>query len=97
MKYNGEMILELFAASNVLSILEVGMLSVLSNSGYKKFHEYIKKRNVNESIKYIPLEIKNIKFNCALFLIKIRAFRLLYGIIVLLCKMNVNLIPENAI
>ena len=84
-----------YAASNVLSVLEVAIICVNVKNGYKKYMEYIQMDNVIKSVKMIPLQMKNPKFNILLFLMKLNMFRTIYIGIKVALKMGITAMPDN--
>lgn len=96
-KSDGVDILPLYAASNTLSILEIGILCAKLDNGYDKYIQYVKKENVLNSVDMIPIELRNYKFNIALLFMKCHAYSLLYMVIKCFLRIGLNVIPKNIV
>lgn len=97
LKSDGIDILPLYAASNTLSILEVGLLCARLKNGYSQYIQYIKMENVLKSVEMIQIELRNYKFNIALLFMKCRAYSLLFLVIKCFTALGINMVPENIV
>ena len=75
----------------MISILHVMVICAENKMGFGPVRKYIQEENVKESVKMIPLRLKNIKFNGALFLFKCHMYRFAYILIKLMHMLGINI------
>lgn len=83
-------IISLFCASNIFSLVEMSDLCSQFSGGYNVLKEYIDSESVKRSIREIKLSHQRVIFKIMLFIYKIHAEWLLYLIMKLLNKFNIN-------
>lgn len=91
-KEYGKDLLDDYAGSNIMSVLEMGLLCI---GNYKVYKKYINQKSVQESIKRIKTRKFSFKLGTVFRIMKMKCYFVIYFIMKMAVKFKINIYPED--